>query len=169
MLNPFAWPFRAQFALGAALCFALLGYALYVQYQLFIDPCPLCVLQRVAFLVLGVVFLIGALHAPGGATGRRTYGVLAATAGLTGAAIAAWHVRLQHLPKDQVPSCGMGWEGMVETLPLSEAVRRAFTGSGECAEIDWAFAGLSMPTWTLLWFIGLSLGALWAGWRHPRS
>jgi protein dithiol:quinone oxidoreductase len=166
MLNPFAWPFRAQFAAGAVACFALLAYALYVQYQLFIDPCPLCVLQRVAFIALGLVFAIGALHGPSGRSGRRAYGVLAAIPALIGAGIAAWHVRLQYLPPDEVPSCGMGWEGMVQTLPLHQAVLRAFTGSGECAEIDWAFLGLSMPTWTLLWFLGLAFGAIWAGFRR---
>jgi protein dithiol:quinone oxidoreductase len=166
MLNPFAWPFRAQFAAGALACFALLAYALYVQYQLFIDPCPLCVLQRVAFIALGLVFAVGALHGPRGRSGRRVYGVLAAIPALVGAGIATWHVRLQYLPPNEVPSCGMGWEGMVQTLPLHQAVARAFTGSGECAEIDWAFLGLSMPAWTLLWFIALAFGALWAGFRR---
>jgi protein dithiol:quinone oxidoreductase len=166
MLNPFAWPFRAQFAFGAIACFALLAYALYVQFQLFIDPCPLCVLQRVAFIALGAVFAVGAIHAPRGTMGRRIYGALAAVPALVGTGIAGWHVWLQMQPPQLTASCGMGWEGMVQTLPLHQAVARAFTGSGDCAEIDWVFLGLSMPTWTLFWFVGLAFGALWAGFRR---
>jgi protein dithiol:quinone oxidoreductase len=166
MPNPFTWPFRAQFGVGALVCVVLLAYALYVQYQLFIDPCPLCVLQRIAFIALALVFATGALHGPGSRLGRRLYALVAAIPALVGAGIAAWHVRLQNLPPDQVPSCGMGWEGMVQTLPIHQAVARAFTGSGECAEVDWAFLGLSMPGWTLLWFVALAAWALWAGWRR---
>jgi protein dithiol:quinone oxidoreductase len=166
MLNPFAWPFRAQFAFGAVACFALLAYALYVQFQLFIDPCPLCVLQRVAFIALGLVFALGAIHGPRSPTGRRVYGALAAIPAMVGAGIAGWHVWLQMQPPSPTVSCGMGWEGMVQTLPLHQAVMRAFTGTGDCAEVDWAFLGLSMPTWTLFWFLGLAFGALWAGWRR---
>jgi protein dithiol:quinone oxidoreductase len=166
MLNPFAWPFRAQFAFGALACFALLAYALYVQFQLFIDPCPLCVLQRVAFIALGIVFAIGALHGPTSARGRRIYGVLASIPAMVGVGIAGWHVWLQMQPPQAMASCGMGWEGMVQTLPLHQAVMRAFTGTGDCAEVDWVFLGLSMPTWTLFWFVGLAFGALWAGLRR---
>lgn len=166
MSHPFAWSFRAQFALGAAACIGLLAYALYVQHQLFIEPCPLCVLQRICFIALGVVFLAGALHAPRSVGGRRAYGTLAAVPALTGLGIAAWHVRLQHLPPDQVPSCGPGLEYMLDALPLKDALVKVFAGSGECAEVDWTFLGLSMPTWTLLWFVGLTVLALWAGWRR---
>jgi protein dithiol:quinone oxidoreductase len=166
MINPFVWSFRAQFALGAAICAALLGFAMYVQFQLFIDPCPLCVLQRMVFIALGLVFLIGALHGPGGRLGRRVYGGLAAALAATGSGIAGWHVWLQMQPPSLTASCGMGWQGMVQTLPLHQAVIRAFSGSGDCAEVDWAFLGLSMPAWTLLWFLGLAFGALWAGWRR---
>jgi protein dithiol:quinone oxidoreductase len=166
MFNPFAWPFRAQFALGALLCASLVAFAMFVQFQLFIDPCPLCVLQRVAFIALGLAFAIGAIHAPRGRFGRRVYGILAAIPALVGSGIAGWHVWLQLQPPSPSVSCGMGWEGMVQTLPLHQAIARAFTGTGDCATIDWTFLGLSMPAWTLLWFLGLAGGALWAGFRR---
>jgi protein dithiol:quinone oxidoreductase len=166
MSNPFAWSFRLQFALGALICFGLVGFALYVQHQLFVEPCPLCVLQRICFITLGLLFLAGAVHGPRGALGRRIYGSLAALPALVGAGIAGWHVRLQHLPADQVPSCGPGLEYMLQAFPLKQALVKVFAGSGECAEVDWTFAGLSMPAWTLLWFIGLALLALFAGWRR---
>src|SRR5690606_24398311 len=89
--NPLAWSFRSQFLLGLLCCLGLLGYALYVQYQLFLEPCPLCIFQRVAFFAAAAVFLLGLLHNPG-RTGRRVYGVLAALATLAGAGIAGRHV-----------------------------------------------------------------------------
>lgn len=153
--------FRAQFALIALICAGLLAFAYYVQFKLFIDPCPLCILQRVAFLALGVIALLAALHGPRG-TGRKVYGLLAFLAAAVGAGIALQHVRLQNLPTDQVPACGPGLNYMIETLPLGDALRKAFTGSGECAKVDWSFLGLSMPTWTLIWFVALGLWALFA-------
>ncbi|MEO6066276.1 MAG: disulfide bond formation protein B [Lysobacterales bacterium] len=157
--------FRAQFALIALICAALLAYAYYVQYQLFIDPCPLCIMQRVAFLALGIVALLAALHAPRG-WGRRVYGLLAVTSAAVGAGIALQHVRLQNLPPDQVPACGPGLGYMFDTLPVTSALRKAFTGSGECAKVDWTFLGLSMPTWTLVCFVALAAWALFAATRR---
>ena len=165
-MNPFRWPFRAQFAFGVLACVSLLAYALYQQHVAFLDPCPLCIVQRIAFMALGVVFLIGALHAPGGIRARRVYGVAAALVALVGAGVSAWHVRLQHLPADEVPSCGPGLEYMLDAFPLREVLVKVFAGSGECAEVDWTFLGLSMPAWTLVWFVGLAAGAMWAGWQR---
>lgn len=165
-LNPFAWSFRAQYLLGALLCAALLGYALYAQHVMFLDPCPLCIFQRVAFMALGAVFLLGALHGPKSAGGRRAYGVLAALAAAGGISIAGRHVWLQSLPADEVPACGPGLEYMLEAFPLREVLNKVFSGSGECAEVDWTFLGLSMPAWTLVWFVALGVAALWAGFRR---
>lgn len=168
-LNPFSWSFRAQFALGASLCAGLMAYALYAQYRMFLEPCPLCIFQRVAVMAMGFVFLLGALHGPKGAVGRGVWGGLAFVAAAIGAGIAGRHVWLQSLPADEVPACGMGLEYMMETLPFWDVFQRVLRGSGECAEIDWTFLGLSMPGWTLVWFIGLGLGALWAGFRRRSS
>jgi disulfide bond formation protein DsbB len=163
--NPLAWSFRAQFALGLLCCIALLGYALFVQYRMFLDPCPLCILQRVAFMALGLVLLAGLVHNPG-RVGRRVYGLLAAVPALVGAAIAGRHVWLQSLPPDQVPACGPGLEYMLDAFPLSKALAMVFTGSGECANVDWQFLGLSMPAWTLVWFLALGALVVWAGFRR---
>ena len=103
--NPFAWTFRAQFLTGFALCAALLAYALYVQFGMLMMPCPLCILQRIAFAALGFVFLVGGLHAPKGRVGRAIYGLLAFVPAAAGAGIAARHVWLQSLPPSEVPLC----------------------------------------------------------------
>lgn len=158
MTTPFRWSFRKQFLLGFLACCALLGFALYLQFHDGLLPCPLCIFQRVAFAALGVVFLVGGLHAPAGPGGRCGYGLLALIAATIGAAIAGRHVWLQHLPPDQVPSCGPGLNWMMETMPITGVVREVLTGSGECANVDWSLLGLSMPAWSLMCFIVL------AGW-----
>lgn len=162
-LNPLAWSFRALCILGAIASAGLLAYALYVQHVLFIDPCPLCIFQRVAFAAFGLVCTVGALHGPATARGRVSYGLAAAAAAGAGAAVAARHVWLQNLPADEVPSCGPGLNYMLDSFPVFEVFTKVLQGSGECAEVDWAFAGLSMPTWTLVCFLVMLAAALWAG------
>jgi disulfide bond formation protein DsbB len=166
-INPFRWSFRAQSLLGFALCSGLIAYALYTQFHGGLEPCPLCIFQRIAFAALGLAFLIGGLHAPRGALGRRGYGLLASLPAGIGAAIAARHVWLQHLPPDQVPACGPPLGFMMEVNPLTEVVRKVLTGSGECAKVDWSLFGLSMPAWSLLWFVLLGAWALSVAFR-PR-
>jgi disulfide bond formation protein DsbB len=147
---------RPWYFIVALSCAVLLGYALYVQHVEFLDPCPLCVLQRVVFIWIGVVALAALIHNPG-AGGRWIYAALIAIGGAVGIGISGRHVWLQNLPPDQVPECGMGLEYMLESMPFTEALAEVFRGSGECATIDWTFLGLSMPTWTLFWYIGLTV------------
>lgn len=158
--------FRNLFLFALACCAGLLGYALYVQHQLFIDPCPLCIFQRIGFMAAGVFFLLGGIHNPR-ALGRKIYAILAGLMLVAGGSISAWHVHMQHLPADQVPDCGPGLNYMLDAFPLERVLEMVFKGSGECAKIDWTFLGLSMPTWTLLWFIGLLGLTLWAGFKAP--
>ncbi|WP_374471873.1 disulfide bond formation protein B [Arenimonas sp.] len=165
--NPFAWTFRSQFLTGFLLCAALLAYALYVQFGMLMLPCPLCILQRLAFAAMGIVFLVGGLHSPKGRVGRGVYGLLAFVAAAAGAGVAGRHVWLQSLPASEVPLCtSMGLDYMVEAMGPLKALSSVLAGSGECAKVDWTFLGLSMPAWTLAWFVGLGLGALWAAWRR---
>jgi len=164
-MNPFRWSFRSQYLAGFAACFALLAYALYTQHFGGLLPCPLCTFQRGAFIALGLVMLLGALHAPRHAAARATYGVLALVCAAAGAAIAGRHVWLQNLPPSEVPACGPDLSYLMEAFPLGDVLRKVFTGSGECAEVDWTFLGLAMPAWSLIWFVVLGLGALYAGFR----
>lgn len=169
MPNPFRWPFRAQFATGLAVCVALYSYALYSQFAGGFEPCPLCIFQRIAVIVLGILFLVGALHAPAGATGRRVYGLLVLFAAAAGAAISTYHLWVQHQPPDPMASCSPGWNYMIENFPISKALKMAFTGHADCAEVNWTFLGLSMPFWTLVAFVLLGAGAAYAGFRHRRA
>lgn len=165
-MNPFRASFRTQFLLGFLACAGLLAYAFYSQLVGGLEPCPLCIFQRVAVVALGVVFLIGGLHAPTGRGGRRSYGALAVIAGGAGIAIAWRHVWLQNLPPSEVPTCGPGLDYMLEAMPISGVVRKVLTGSGECASVDWTLFGLSMPAWTLVCFIVLAAWAAFAALRR---
>jgi len=153
---------------GALACAALLGYGLLLQHVDGLEPCPLCVFQRVAFIALGLVFLVAALHGPG-RIASAVYGVLGLIAAAAGAGIAGRHVWLQSLPADQVPACGPGLQYMLEQFAFTRMVEKVLSGSGECANVDWSFLGLSIPGWALLWFVLLGLWALWLAWRGVRG
>jgi disulfide bond formation protein DsbB len=150
---------------GFAVCCGLMGFALFAQHVLLLDPCPLCVFQRVAVISIGLIFLVAALHDPSGA-GRIVYGLLLALAAVAGAAVAGRHAWLQQLPPDKVPSCGPGLDYMLETLPFTEMLSTVFKGSGECAEIVWQFLGLSMPAWVFIWVTALGVTGVWNNLRR---
>jgi protein dithiol:quinone oxidoreductase len=157
------WNYRALNAIAAFACFSLVGYAIYAQMQLHLEPCPLCILQRVGFLIAGAFFLLAALHNPV-SRGRKIYAAGALTGTIFGLSVAGRHVQLRHMPADQVPACGPGLEHMLDNFPLSKTIKQIFTGSGECAAGDgWLFLGLDMPSWCLIWFAGLTLFALYSG------
>lgn len=154
---------RTWFLIGALFALTLIAVAVYFQYVTDLEPCPLCITQRVIVLITGIVLLIAALHNPGN-VGTRVYAITGFLIALAGAAIAGRHVWLQNLPADQVPACGPGIEYMFKNFPLGKAFEMLFKGTGECAEVLWTFIGLSIPAWTLIAFIllgGISLLQLW--------
>ena len=151
---------RLGFALGFLVCAGLLGFALYLQYFDYQDPCPLCIVQRIAFMALAAIFLVAALHGPGRAGAIVYGGILFLVAGI-GAAIATRHVWLQNLPKDRIPECGPGLEYMLKKLPLTQVLEKLLTGSGECAEVGWKFLGLSIAGWSLVWFVLFGIFAIY--------
>lgn len=151
-------------ALGAAACAGMMGFALFAQHVMGLEPCPLCVLQRVGTISLGFVFLLAALH-NAGRVGARLWGVaLLLTAAVAGT-VSVRHLWLQSLPPDQVPACGPGLDYMLDVFGLTETLSMVFSGSGECAEVVWSLFGLSMPAWVLICFVTLGVGGLLANWR----
>ena len=150
---------RLGYLAGFLICGGLILYALYLQYYEYQDPCPLCLLQRVVYIALMVVFLLGALHGPR-RTGAVVYSTLLVLVSLIGAGIAGRHVWLQHLPKDKVPECGPGLGYILDRFPLVNALEKIFRGSGECAEAGWRLMGLSIAEWSLVWFILLGAYAV---------
>jgi disulfide bond formation protein DsbB len=149
---------------GFLACTGMMAYALYAEHYLLLDPCPLCVFQRMAVIAMGLFFLLATLHNPSG-WGRRVYAALVAMAAAAGAAVAGWHIWLQHLPPDEVPACGPGFDYIIDSFPLSEALKLIFSGSGECAAIDWSFLGLSMPACVVIGVVIIGSFGVWANIR----
>ena len=150
---------RIGYLAGFLACVGLFAFALYLQYYEYQNPCPLCILQRVAFIAMMAVFLVAAVHGPR-FTGACVYSGLLVVIAMAGGAVATRHVWLQHLPKDRVPECGPGLEYMLEKFPLTQALEKIFRGSGECAEVGWTFLGLSIAEWSLVWFVLLAVLAV---------
>jgi disulfide bond formation protein DsbB len=147
---------RSGNILGLVVCAGMMTFALYSQHVLGLEPCPLCIFQRVAVVGLGLLFLMAAIHSPG-RLGCWIYASLLLLVSLAGSAVSARHVWLQSLPPDQVPSCGPGLDFMLDTFPFTEVLNMVLSGSGECAEVAWSLLGLSMPAWTLIGLLGLGL------------
>lgn len=151
--------FRLLALLGFLGCIGGLGFALYLEHFRGYEPCPFCIFQRVAMLAAGLVFLLAALHGPR-AWGRWVYAGGATIASGVGIGIAARHVWLQSLPEDQVPACGPTLQYLMDMLPLQEVVATVLRGDGNCAKIDAAWLGISLPGWTLVAFVGFAAYAL---------
>ncbi len=153
---------------GFVCCAGLLGYAWYAQGVLRVEPCPLCIFQRIGVAATGLIFLAAWLHAPR-SWGARVYGALLALAALATMAVAARHVWIQHLPEGAVPACGAGLKFLLEEFPLAEVVRKVLSGSGECHQVNWTFLSLAMPTWVLLMAGALGAFGLYANFsQRPR-
>jgi disulfide bond formation protein DsbB len=131
---------RTANGLGFLACAALLAYAYYAQYVMHLEPCPLCIFQRVGIFALGVIFAVAALHDPVG-WGRRTYAGLVLLAAL---------------------------DFMLKVFPLTDVLVKVLTGSGECAKVTWRFLGLAMPAWVLIAAVALAAHGLWANLQRRR-
>lgn len=150
---------------GFLMCLGLISYALFAQYGLGLEPCPLCILQRVAVITAGVLFLLALLHDPGD-RGARAYGVLIDLAALAGIAVAARQIWIIAQPPGSVAECGASLDYMMAVLPWHEVLAKVLTGSGECSKVDWTLLGLSMPTWVLMSLVVVGTWGLavnWAG------
>jgi len=138
-----------------------MAFALYLQHGVGLEPCPLCVFQRVGLMGMGLFALIAAIHNPTQLWLRRVYAGLAGLSILWSAGVAARHVWLQHLPPEDVPACGPGLDYWLDVFPMKEVIQKVLHGSGECALIDWTFLGLSLPTLSAAFFSVLLVGCVW--------
>ncbi|MAR90826.1 MAG: disulfide bond formation protein B [Pseudomonadota bacterium] len=152
--------YRILNALGVLGAIAAIAFAyFYLQRNLGLAACPLCLVDRGIVIAIGTCFLLALVHNPR-ALGQRIYAGLALIFSAMGIAVCWRHLWLQSLPKDQVPECSPGLEYMLETFPISETLHTLFNSAGECADIQWTFLGLSIPAQTLLVFIGFALLSL---------
>ena len=160
------WQQRRTLNLAGFLwCAALMAYALYVQYGLHEEPCPLCVLQRVAVIGTGFGVPAGLGHQSPGWRGARhdQCGDRAARAGRHRHCGAASLVI--NAPAGAVAECGASLDYMMDVLPLHQVLAKVLSGSGECAKVTWRFLGFSMPFWVLVNLLGLAVLGLFANWR----
>jgi disulfide bond formation protein DsbB len=146
-------------------CVGLMAFGLYLQYAEHLEPCPLCILQRYAFVAAGVIALIAALHSPG-RIGRVIYSLLLILASGAGAVVAVRQSWLQHNPP-KILDCGPDLAYMIDAFPLSQVLPKVFKGEGDCAKVVWKFLGLSIPEWALVWFAILIVAAVIAAVARP--
>lgn len=149
---------RWLFFIVALTCSLLLSYGYYLQFVDNLDPCPMCIFQRICYLAIAVAAFVAFIHKPGRA-GALSYSTVMGLFALLGAGIAGRQTWLQHLPPELVPECGPGLEFMLDMYPILETIKRSLIGTGDCAEVNWQFVGLSIAEWSLICFIGLSIVA----------
>jgi disulfide bond formation protein DsbB len=145
-------------------CAALLATAYYFEYALYMDPCPLCIMQRIAVLMVGLVGLSGFILAKK-EVGQRVHAGLMVVSAIFGLSVAGRHVWIQSLPADQIPTCGPSLDYMVGTLPWAEVLSVMLRGNGNCADAQWSLLGMSMPMWVLMCFAGFMLLAAFVTWQ----
>lgn len=154
------FPTRLTSLIIAMGCAMLIAIALYMQHSMGLEPCPLCMTQRVAIIAVGTVAFLAFLHNPA-ELGKKIYAALGAILAIAGGSVSSRQLWLQSLPEDQVPACGPSLEYMFDTFPLLDTLKIMLQGDGNCAEVVWTFLGLSIPGWTLVAFIGLLAVNIW--------
>jgi disulfide bond formation protein DsbB len=147
-------------------CAALLAIAYYMELVMMLEPCPLCITQRIFFFLAGITALIAFLHNPV-ARGKVIYGLTSAVLFVAGGSFAIRQLWLQGLPKDQVPSCGPSLSYMIEEFPFSEVLQAMLSGDGNCAEVSWVdpVLGWSIANWTLVCFIAMTAVCIYQAFR----
>ena len=155
------WSYRLVSGLLFVASVIGMSFALYLEHVQGLNPCPLCIFQRIGLIGLGLISLIAFLHHPISVGFKRFYAFLGTLSILWSLGVAARHVWLQNLPPDQVPSCGPGLDYWLDTLPLKSVFQQVLQGSGECAAVDWSLLGQSLPVWSFAFFAVLILVSLW--------
>lgn len=155
---------RLIYSAIAVICFGLLGFGMvYLQRVLYLLPCPLCVMQRIAFILAGFLALSAAVHNPG-RRGRGIYGGLIGLAALGGLVVAVRQLYLIHAP--QGFECGISpEEKFLNALPLAKWWPDMFQAIGDCTEVAWTFLTVSIPGWAAMCFVAIIAAALWAALR----
>lgn len=156
---------RRVYALICAICLGLLAFGLYLQHVVGLEPCPMCIVQRYAMVLIAVVAAIGA--AVSGRRSRMAVATVLAVLAVFGAFVAARQSWLQWYPPE-IATCGRDLYGMIESFPLQRVIPMIFRGSGDCTAIDWTFLGGTIANWAFLWFVAFALAALLLLWRGLR-
>ena len=159
---------RALLALMVAFVVLSMAGGLFFQHVLMLQPCPLCVIQRVAIIGVGLFAAIGVVLP--GARGQLVAALLATLSALGGASVASWHSWILVFPPESM-SCGRPFEWFHEDFPLATWLPKLFAGEGDCLKVDWTFLGLAIPNMSLIAFVLLIAAALMAvrgAWQQLR-
>lgn len=150
---------RLAYWLGFVVSFVLVALALVIQTRYQLEPCPLCISQRIVFMAIGVLFLVAAIQNSSKVFFVKAYALLQMLAALGGAGVAIRHWWLQVHKDEMLVDCGVGFDYMFENFPLQKALTLVFKGTGDCAAIDWTFLGFSIPQLALISFVGFVIYA----------
>lgn len=141
-------------------CSGLILFGLWLEHTKGLEPCPMCITQRVLFIAVGTVALLATLHGSKGRVARIAYGVLMAVLAATGAGVAARQSWIQHYPPP-MDECGADFYYLIDTTPLARIVPEIFSGTGECTMRQWVFLGLSIAEWAFVCFVAITVLSLW--------
>lgn len=164
-LNDFAGHRRAANFAGFAACAFMMGFALFVQHVLKHEPCSLCILQRIATISLGLVFLAAALHDPK-SWGRRTYAALAIGVALAGIGVSIRNLWVIAQPKGSIAACGAGFYDLFDMLPFQDAMAAVLKGGGDCQDVTFTLLGLPFPAGVLICLASLAAWAIYVNARQ---
>jgi protein dithiol:quinone oxidoreductase len=154
--------FRQTMALVAASCIAMLCFGFYLQHVGGLEPCPMCIVQRYAMILIAIWAIIASATSIKGIQISTSW--LVVITALGGAFVAARQSWLQWYPPE-IASCGRDIYGMIETFPLQNLVPMILKGSGDCTKIDWTFLGASIANWSFLCFCAIAAVAIWVSLR----
>ncbi len=161
-------PSRLVFAAIFVACASLMGFGLVLQHVMGLEPCPMCILQRYAFITIALIALIAALHGPVG-FGVKAYSLLIGAVAVAGGSVAVRQSLLQRFPSPQPANCmASDLDYLLGNFPLAQALPRIFSATGDCAKVSWSFLGLSIAEWALVWFVLLVATALWLAFFRTR-
>jgi len=147
---------KTGYLLGFIACFGIVALALVIQTHYALEPCPLCISQRMVFMGLGVLFFISAFIPPAHLL-KTIFAGLKVLVALGGAGVAIRHWYIQANKESMIADCGVGFDYMFENFPLEKALKLLFRGTGDCAAIDWTFLGLTLPQLALISFTAFAI------------
>lgn len=157
---------RRVYASVFVICVGMLAFGAYLQHVVGLEPCPMCIVQRYAMILVALCALSMSISA---SKRFQLWGtVVMLVLGAGGAFVAARQSWLQWYPPE-VASCGRDLYGMIEAFPLQRVIPMLFKGSGDCSAVDWTFLGGTIANWSFLWFSGVVVLSAAMVWRRARS
>ncbi|UJF23878.1 disulfide bond formation protein B [Suttonella sp. R2A3] len=151
---------RLTLLAAAVICWLMIAFAyFYLEKTLYLNPCPLCMMQRLAFAVVGLMFFLHALWWPKSGAQLVVMKTLKYLSIFFGIGLAARHIQIQNLPAGQTPACGLDFYGVIEQNGFLSGLWQSMQGTGDCATRD-LFMGLTIPTWSIALFFVLLVVAI---------